>query len=353
MKNIIPSIKRNWPYAIMLLFVVMVNLNVFTPPKTDTAADGKAGQTLKIEPFDKQTADDRRKKIAELYYTDPGLYFLLYVVNMAILIVILSGVLADVVVIYRKRQGRGLLNRTLPEMSAAWGMADVIKFALMFYSFGYLFIITEGIMIKRLPAMGNRNLLVILNATVTDTAGILLVLYFVVFKYREKIASIGLTTRHFLRNVGYGIAAYLSVIPALLLSLVATAVVMSLFKVSAPVQPIVNMLVNEKNVPVLVYSSVFAAVMGPVMEEIFFRGFFYNALKKRSGALWGMIATSVVFSLLHAHPVGFVPIFILGMLLVYVYEQTGSLVASMTVHILHNLASVGLVLMMKNIYALG
>jgi uncharacterized protein len=83
------------------------------------------------------------------------------------------------------------------------------------------------------------------------------------------------------------------------------------------------------------------------MEEIFFRGFMYNAFKKRMGVFWGIAITAVVFSLLHAHWVGFIPILILGVLLTYLYEKTGSLVPSMTVHILHNLASVFMVFIIK------
>jgi membrane protease YdiL (CAAX protease family) len=47
--------------------------------------------------------------------------------------------------------------------------------------------------------------------------------------------------------------------------------------------------------------------------------------------------------------VGFLPIMALGLLLTYLYEKTGSLVSSMAVHIMHNVAMVILVFLARNI----
>lgn len=97
------------------------------------------------------------------------------------------------------------------------------------------------------------------------------------------------------------------------------------------------------------YLTVFVAVFGPIVEEMFFRGFMYPAVKKRLGFKTAFFGTSALFALLHTNLAGFLPIMILGMLLTYLFERTGTLVASCTVHILHNTAMVWFVFLMKGI----
>jgi uncharacterized protein len=75
-------------------------------------------------------------------------------------------------------------------------------------------------------------------------------------------------------------------------------------------------------------------------------------LKKTIGVFWAALFTSCVFSVLHAHVVGFLPIMALGLLLIYIYEKTGTLVAPITVHIMHNAGMVFLVFLIKQLQAL-
>jgi membrane protease YdiL (CAAX protease family) len=54
-----------------------------------------------------------------------------------------------------------------------------------------------------------------------------------------------------------------------------------------------------------------------------------------------------VFAALHSNVVGFLPIMVIGITLTYLYERTGTLVSSITLHIIHNLNMVFLVFMVK------
>ena len=85
------------------------------------------------------------------------------------------------------------------------------------------------------------------------------------------------------------------------------------------------------------------------MEEIFFRGFLYTAIKKETNTGQAIFISALLFSFLHAHLVGFLPILILGMFLAYLYEKTGSLVPSITVHVIHNLIMVVFIFLIKGI----
>lgn len=78
------------------------------------------------------------------------------------------------------------------------------------------------------------------------------------------------------------------------------------------------------------------AVAAPIGEEVFFRGFLYNALKHRFSVKVGIVVSGLLFALVHISPLALLIIFPMGMLLAYVYEKTGSLWVTITMHIINN-----------------
>ena len=74
------------------------------------------------------------------------------------------------------------------------------------------------------------------------------------------------------------------------------------------------------------------AVLTPVVEEIFFRGFVFAGLARRLGVGWAAVASSVVFSLFHLDMGVFIPIFVTGLLLAWLYHRTGSLWPGVLAH---------------------
>jgi uncharacterized protein len=46
-------------------------------------------------------------------------------------------------------------------------------------------------------------------------------------------------------------------------------------------------------------TAAFAITLGPLMEEIFFRGFLYPVLARRMGAFWGVLLTALPFGAMH------------------------------------------------------
>lgn len=344
--------KSNWPYIIMLVFVLGVTSLIFTgekPGKTKPKNQQKQKEIYRIDFNDEKVLKERQEKFMKIARENPPLYLLAIAFNFSIIFFFLGGVVLDFALYNEFKKNRGLLRSTIDYQDAKWNLLDVLKVILMFYTFAYLFLIFEGKMSKAFGLFKNENFRFIFEATVLDAAGIIFVLNFVVFTYNQSLESIGVTLKNWLKNVFYGIVGYLSIIPILFVTLMVTAVIISTFKLKPPVQPIVDMFIKEKNVPVLIYSTIFAGIFGPIMEEIFFRGFMYKALKKKIGVFWSILTTAFVFSLLHVHWVGLVPIMVLGILLAYLYEKTGSLVPSITVHIMHNMASVLAVFLMKGL----
>ena len=168
----------------------------------------------------------------------------------------------------------------------------------------------------------------------------------------KKMASLGLMRKNLGRGVLYGIMGYIGIIPIIFSIGTVVYVILNVLKLKPPPQPIVGLFLAEESAALIFVSSVIAAVFGPVIEEIFFRGVMYNAVKRRLGIFWAVMITSVLFSFLHTHAmtyflVGFILITILGIVLAYLYEKTGSLVPSITLHILNNVSSVCMVFLFK------
>ncbi|NJM39094.1 MAG: CPBP family intramembrane metalloprotease [Akkermansiaceae bacterium] len=102
-------------------------------------------------------------------------------------------------------------------------------------------------------------------------------------------------------------------------------------------------LLQEAKDPVLLGLMAIAAVIAaPVCEEIVFRGYVYPAAKKFVGPWIAGLCSALVFSAAHGSLVALLPIFILGGLLAFIYEKTGSLWAPIAVHFCFNGATVAM-----------
>jgi len=80
----------------------------------------------------------------------------------------------------------------------------------------------------------------------------------------------------------------------------------------------------------------FAALVmvgAPVVEELFFRGLFFGALRKRGvGAVLTIVITAVVFAGFHLEPLRFLVLLPTGLVLGWVRWRTGSTGAAMLTH---------------------
>ena len=93
----------------------------------------------------------------------------------------------------------------------------------------------------------------------------------------------------------------------------------------------------------IAFFAIIAVVVAPLAEETFFRGFTFQGIKKRYGYGWGLFLSALLFSLAHMSPSGLVPIFILGLMLAWLYNKTGSIWPCIIVHCVYN--SIALVFM--------
>src|SRR5204863_1624226 len=66
-------------------------------------------------------------------------------------------------------------------------------------------------------------------------------------------------------------------------------------------------------------------ILAPVAEEMLFRGIAYTWLKQRGFRLLAVLVTSILFAAMHVDVVRFVPLFVLSIFLIFLYEKTGNL----------------------------
>lgn len=98
---------------------------------------------------------------------------------------------------------------------------------------------------------------------------------------------------------------------------------------------------QNSNDPLLLGLMAFAAVLvAPVCEEIIFRGYLYPVAKRFAGPWVAAFFSALVFSVAHGSIVAALPLFILALLLIFLYEKTGSLWAPIAVHFCFNGATV-------------
>jgi len=136
-----------------------------------------------------------------------------------------------------------------------------------------------------------------------------------------------------------GLAEYASFFPWFILSMVALLAAAAFFNYEPPTHPLIEVfLEEEKGSPWIFYGAILlAAIIAPVLEEIFFRGFIYRFLKGVCGIGYAVVFSAGFFAALHGYWFTLLPIFILGVVLARLYEKRGSFIACWTFHVLHNI----------------
>ena len=107
-------------------------------------------------------------------------------------------------------------------------------------------------------------------------------------------------------------------------------------------------LFREGGDPLILGLMGFAAVLvAPVCEEVVFRGYLYPVAKRFGGVRVAAVFSALIFAAAHGNAAVMLPLFVFGLLLVWVYEFTGSIWAPIAVHLLFNGTTVGIQLLAR------
>ncbi len=231
----------------------------------------------------------------------------------------------------------------------AWGGSDIAKVVILFFTAGLASNFFLAILKASVFKGWSENFLLLLHTTFVDLFILLLIVYFGVKRYGGRLKDLGISFATWGKDCLVGLMGYLATLPLFFIVLFVLLVLAALFSYEPPPHPLVEVFVQEdKKNPLLIGYSIFlACVIGPIVEEFFFRGFAYPALKKRWGIWPAMIFTSAVFAWTHNSSFAFWPIFVLGMVLTYLYERRGSLLSSIAMHVTHNTLFILIFFLMK------
>ena len=84
----------------------------------------------------------------------------------------------------------------------------------------------------------------------------------------------------------------------------------------------------------LIVTIISSGILGPVLEELLFRGIVYNKLLEFNNHKKSCIITSVIFSLMHfPNLITMIYTFVLSFIMIYLYDKHKSLVAPIIFHI--------------------
>ena len=165
---------------------------------------------------------------------------------------------------------------------------------------------------------------------------VFLVLFIVTFlKLRgfDVVALGGLLKISFFRALSTGAILLFFAYPLILWSDIITQ---RFFGGSSTRQSIVEFFSGSRTMDQRIMIIIFAIAIAPVIEELLFRFFLYNVLKRYFGRFLGVVSSALLFAAAHAHFPSFVPLFVLGSCFAIAYEWSGSILVAMTMHSLFN-----------------
>lgn len=96
--------------------------------------------------------------------------------------------------------------------------------------------------------------------------------------------------------------------------------------------PLVKATAAAKKPIDLLWPLLIAGIIVPFTEEIYYRGMAFRAFANRWGWLWGIIISSIFFSLAHLSGIWFIQITAVGAGLAAIYYITGSLLPGIIAH---------------------
>jgi uncharacterized protein len=92
----------------------------------------------------------------------------------------------------------------------------------------------------------------------------------------------------------------------------------------------------DQNVLLAVATGMLLIVVAPLAEEVFFRGFLYQAFRNSFGVLPGALLSALIFGAIHLEFFKLVQLAILGVILALLFEKTRSLWSPIILHAVNN-----------------
>lgn len=264
-------------------------------------------------------------------------------------ILILCGVVLDFLFLLKKSFSQNWIKSIYSPPPCAWRPRDIVKVGIWFFVIGLGSNLAFALFRKFFWHDLNENVFLLLHTTAVDILLVFFIFHYAIRKHQGSWHHLGFYFKNVFQEIKIGFLSYVGILPVFLGVLFLLVAVLSLTGGEPAPHPLVEVFVEEdrRSPWVIAYSIFLACVIGPVIEEIFFRGFAYPAFKQAWGKKTAILLTAGIFAWTHNSTFAFVPIFFLGCALAYLYERRGSLIASITLHVTHNTFFIGVFFVLK------
>jgi membrane protease YdiL (CAAX protease family) len=174
------------------------------------------------------------------------------------------------------------------------------------------------------------------NFLLVHLPGIILCVMFVTKLHRQFIYRLPNIDNNTIKNIKYGCLCFVRIIAPVMLTSLISGIVLRELGYDVKPQEILIAFTQSDSLLINIYIAVIAIFVGPIFEELIFRGILFQYVLKYASIPVAVFAVSAVFGGIHGHIPSFMPIFVLGCGLSLAYLKSGSIVAPITMHVLFN-----------------
>jgi hypothetical protein len=231
------------------------------------------------------------------------------------------------VALVRQLGSRQLVDASVPETTKTFGLPEAV---IALFLITFLLVNALASFTSESATLSSRDL----AANIVLTVVVLLVLAGFLELRRINVDKLAGFSRHgIVRSIFTGALLLLAAYP---LISAADGLVRVFSDEGSSKQNIVELFNGSRTINQRVMIIILAVGIAPIAEEFVFRFFLYGVLRRYIGRFGGMIFTSLLFAVVHAHLPSLAPLFVLAVCFTIAYDWSGSILVSMTMHSLFN-----------------
>lgn len=324
-------VAREWFFVLLVgLAAIVLATMILAPaeaPEAEPAMLEDAPDAMEI-----MARLDERPVLKRLLFSFAGGGLLLFLVGLPLLAWFL----------WQRAEGVPLMGRR-DEPPVGWGLWDVIKSAAIYF-------LTLALLGSLAQKVLSGQAAADLSLVIVFVSNLLLTMFVITLAMRRGPGwqrALGLALGGFWRRVRDGLVGYVAFFPLLIATALVAVLITQWANLEPEQNPLVPMVLGSDSLWFMLFLIFFGGLAGPITEEIFFRGFFYPALRRRVGRAGAVLINALCFAALHGNLVQLAPLIGLGLILALLRERTGSILASTALHCAHNTLVLLLLLTLK------